>query len=217
MSFSDNEIKERAFEIFRILKDVYPDAKPLLNYCNAFELLVGTVLAAQCTDARVNQVTPRLFERCPTPAEMLCLPQQELEAIIRPTGFFRNKAKNLKKLCFALSEKYDGNIPGTIEELVKLPGIGRKTANVIAGRCFGVPAIVVDTHFIRLSGRLGFTQESKPEKIEQALRAMIPEKIQTQFSTVINWHGRFRCKARKPDCPACEIAHLCPFPDKPKV
>jgi endonuclease-3 len=214
MSSSGNDTKERALKIFGILKDVYPDAKPLLNYSNAFELLVGTVLAAQCTDARVNQVTPLLFEKCPAPADMLCFSQKELEAIIRPTGFFRNKAKNLKELCFALSDRHHGEIPGTIEELVKLPGIGRKTANVIAGHCFGVPAIVVDTHFIRLSGRLGLTQESKPEKIEQALRVIIPEEIQTQFSDIINWHGRFRCKARKPDCPACEVAHLCPYPEK---
>jgi endonuclease-3 len=214
MSTSNSEKSERARKIFDILKKVYPDAKPLLDYRNPYELLIATVLAAQCTDARVNQVTVALFSKCPTPRDMLCVPQKDLETIIKPTGFFHNKARNIKALCFALSDKYDEKIPETIEELITLPGIGRKTANVIVGHCFGKPAIIVDTHCIRVSGRLTLTEETKPEKIEEDLRAIIPEEIQTQFSSVINWHGRYRCKARKPECPACEVRSLCPFPDK---
>jgi endonuclease-3 len=214
MSSSANENSARAAKILAILKRVYPDAKPLLNYRSPYELLIGTILAAQCTDARVNLVTPALFEKFPTPQDMLCASQAELEALIRPTGFFRNKSRLIREACFTLSEKYGGRLPDTIEELVTLKGVGRKTANVIIGHCYGKPAVVVDTHCTRVSRRLGLTAEKDPEKIERELRTLIPEKDQTLFSDVINWHGRFRCKARSPLCPACEIEHLCPFPDK---
>ncbi|RPJ05800.1 MAG: endonuclease III [Spirochaetaceae bacterium] len=217
MSTSDNARLEQALQILEILKKVYPDAKPLLNYQNCFELLVATILAAQCTDERVNKVTPALFEKCPTPGEMLCLRQSDLEAMIRPTGFFRNKAKNIKELCYALSNEYDGEVPQTIEELVKLPGIGRKTANVIAGHCFGKPAVIVDTHFKRVTARLGLTTQTNPDKLEADVRSFLPEQHQTALSDVINWHGRYRCKARKPECPQCEIRHLCKFKEKTTV
>lgn len=214
MNSLENERKERALKIFGVLKTVYPEAKPLLNYENAYQLLVATILAAQCTDERVNMVTPELFRRFPDARSMICAQVSELEQIIKSTGFFRNKTKNLKKLCFALIEKHEGNIPDTIQELVALPGIGRKTANVIIGHCYNKAALVVDTHFKRVTARLELTQETNPDKIELDLRSVIPESIQTKFSDVINWHGRFRCKARKPECEQCEINSYCPFPKK---
>jgi endonuclease-3 len=208
------DVRGRVLEILKILKKAYPDAKPLLNYRNPYELLIGTILAAQCTDERVNQVTPALFEKWPTPQDMLCATPQELEEIIRPTGFFHNKARLIREACFTLSEQYNGHLPDTIEELVKLKGVGRKTANVIVGHCYGRPAVVVDTHCSRVSRRLGLTANTDPVKIERDLRALVPESDQTVFSDVINWHGRFRCKARQPQCPACAIEHLCPFLEK---
>jgi endonuclease-3 len=211
------DLRARVLEIIKLLKKAYPDAKPLLNYRNPYELLIGTILAAQCTDERVNQVTPALFAKWPAPRDMLCASQQELEDIIRPTGFFRNKAKLIREACFALSERYNGRLPDTIEELVKLKGVGRKTANVVVGHCYGKPAVVVDTHCSRVSRRLGLTENTDPVKIERDLRALVPESEQTVFSDVINWHGRFRCKARKPQCPQCEIEYLCPFPEKTPV
>ena len=204
----------RVREILKRLKKAYPDAKPLLRYRNPYELLIGTILAAQCTDERVNQVTPALFAKWPTPRDMLCAVPQELEEIIRPTGFFHNKARLIREACFTLSEKYDGRLPDTIEELVKLKGVGRKTANVIVGHCYGKPAVVVDTHCGRVSRRLGLTQNTDPVKVERDLRALVPEAEQTAFSDTINWHGRFRCKARSPQCPQCELEDLCPFPEK---
>ncbi|HEQ72088.1 MAG TPA: endonuclease III [Spirochaetia bacterium] len=209
-----DQIRTRASNIHSILKKTYPEAKPLLHYRSAWELLVGTILAAQCTDERVNQVTPALFAAYPGPRELADASQTRLEELIRSTGFFRNKAKNLKGLAGALMSGYSGKLPESMEELVALPGIGRKTANVILGHCFGKPAIVVDTHFLRLSHRLGFSTAAAPEKVERDLKAIVPETIRTSFSDLINWHGRFRCTARKPDCPQCEIAALCPYPEK---
>lgn len=214
MNSSNTEREKRAFEIFNILDAVYPDAGPLLNYKNAYELLVSTILAAQCTDERVNSVTPKLFEKYPDPQSMLCAHVNDIEEIIRPTGFFRNKTRNLKKLGFALAEKYQGQLPDSIEELVTLPGIGRKTANVIVGYCFDKPAIIVDTHFKRVCARLQLTEQTNPDKIEKDIRSFFPESLQTRFSGAINFHGRFRCKARKPLCAQCEIISFCPYPDK---
>jgi endonuclease-3 len=214
MSFSHTKREKRALEIFHILKAVYPNARPLLNYKNAYELLVSTILAAQCTDERVNTVTPRLFKKYPDPHSMLEAREKELEEIIRPTGFFRNKTRNLKKLGLALVEKHQGQIPDTIEELVALPGIGRKTANVIVGYCFNQPAVIVDTHFKRVCTRLELTDQNNPDKIEKDIRSFLPQQFQTTFSGIINFHGRYRCKARKPLCISCEITHLCPYPEK---
>jgi len=214
MNSLESERKERTLKIFNVLGKVYPEARPLLNYENAYQLLVATILAAQCTDERVNKVTPDLFKRFPDARSMICAQVNELEQIIKSTGFFRNKTRNLKKLCFALVDKYQGMIPDTIQELVALPGIGRKTANVILGHCYNKAAIVVDTHFKRVTARLELTRETNPDKIEHDMRGIIPEDIQTSFSDVINWHGRFRCKARKPECEQCQINTYCPFPKK---
>jgi endonuclease-3 len=214
MSSLPTERKKRAREIYEILIKIYPDARPLLTHKNAYELLVATILAAQCTDERVNTVTPGLFARFPDAHGLVKAGEKELEDIIHPTGFFRNKTRNLKKLGTALVEQYAGRVPETIEELVALPGIGRKTANVIAGYCYQKPAVIVDTHFKRVTGRLGLTDNTNPDKIEKDLRAILPEEIQTGFSGTVNYHGRYRCTARKPRCPACEIKTLCPFPDK---
>ncbi len=214
MSSLPTERKKRAREIHEILIKVYPDARPLLTYKNAYELLVATILAAQCTDERVNTVTPALFTRFPDAHGLLEADEKELEEMIHPTGFFRNKTRNLKNLGAALVERYAGRVPETIEELVALPGIGRKTANVIAGYCYHKPAVIVDTHFKRVTGRLKLTDNTNPDKIEKDLRFLLPEEIQTAFSGAVNFHGRYRCTALKPQCPVCEIKALCPFPDK---
>jgi len=214
MNSSNTEREKRALDIYHILDAIYPDARPLLNYKNTYELLVATILAAQCADERVNTVTPQLFEKYPDPHSMLCAQVKDIEEIIRPTGFFRNKTRNLKKLGFALAEKHQGQIPDSIAELVDLPGIGRKTANVIVGYCFNKPAIIVDTHFKRVCTRLQLTAQSNPDKIEKDIRSFIPEQLQTKFSGIINFHGRYRCKARKPLCAQCEITSFCPYPDK---
>ncbi|MBN2353782.1 MAG: endonuclease III [Spirochaetales bacterium] len=205
---------ERARKILAVLRKVYPDARPLLDYRSPWELLMATILAAQCTDERVNRVTPVLFAKYPGPAELAAARIEELEEIIRPTGFFRNKAKLMREASRVLHEEHNGRLPDTIDELTTLKGVGRKTANVIIGHSYGKPAIVVDTHFGRVTGRLGLTTEKDPVKIERDLRALVPEPDQTVFSDVVNWHGRYRCKARKPLCLQCEIAALCPFPDK---
>jgi len=205
---------ERARKILAVLRKVYPGARPLLDYRSPWELLMATILAAQCTDERVNKVTPALFAKYPGPAELAAARSEELEEIIRPTGFFHNKARLMREASRALHEEHKDRLPDTIDELTALKGVGRKTANVILGHCYGKPSIVVDTHFGRVTGRLGLTTERDPVKIERDLRALVPEADQTVFSDVVNWHGRYRCKARKPLCPQCEIAALCPFPDK---
>lgn len=214
MDISNAGVKKRAYNIFEILKKDYPDAKPLLRFGGAFELLVATILAAQCTDERVNEVTPALFEKFPDPARMANAGRGELETIIRSTGFYKNKAKSLIGASNALMEKFGGKVPGRIEDLVSLPGVGRKTANVVAGACFGAPAIIVDTHLKRVAGRLEIATSQNPDVIETELRAVIDEKDCTRFSHTINFHGRYVCRAAKPLCPKCRVAHLCPYPDK---
>ena len=199
-----------------ILQREYPDARVHLHFRNAFELLAATILAAQCTDERVNQVTPALFARHPEPASLAAAEQGELETMIRSTGFYRNKAKSLLGMARALTERFDGKVPETIEELVTIPGVGRKTANVLIGACFGGPAIVVDTHLKRVTARLELTAESDPDRIEADLRSIIPEGKQTRFSWLIGEHGRRICVARKPLCERCPVRRLCPFPDKTK-
>jgi endonuclease-3 len=206
---------ERATAVVAALARVYPDAHCELDYRNPLELLVATILSAQCTDKRVNIVTKELFRVCRTAADYVALPQEQLEAIVKTTGFFRAKAKNIKACCAALVERHGGEVPRTMEELHALAGVGRKTANVVLGNAFGINAgVVVDTHVQRLSARLGLTKETTPEKIEQDLMKLVPRDSWTLFSHWLIWHGRRRCTARKPDCAGCEIAALCPSAGK---
>lgn len=197
--------------VIAALRRAYPDAGCELAHGDPLQLLVATILSAQCTDRRVNQVTPALFARCPLAADYAAIGQAELEAIIRPTGFFRNKAKALRGLGAALVERHGGSPPATMEALTALPGVGRKTANVVLGNAFGKAAgIVVDTHVARLAGRLGLSGHREPEKIERDLMAVVPRRHWTMFAHWLIWHGRRRCSARKPDCAGCELRVWCP-------
>jgi len=214
MVFSERERTDRALEIFRLLDGQHPDAGILLDYRNPFELLVATILSAQCTDERVNQVTKTLFGRAPEPAAMAEIPIDELEELIHSTGFFRAKAKSLHKASEILAKDFAGRVPDSIEELTKITGVGRKTANVIVGNCFNKPAIIVDTHFKRVVARLELTAETNPDRIEKDVRSFVLPERQTGFSYVINFHGRYCCRARKPDCSDCSIRALCPYPQK---
>ncbi|MFO7243812.1 MAG: endonuclease III [Actinomycetes bacterium] len=200
----------RARAINRALAEVYPDARCELDFDGPFQLLCATVLSAQCTDVRVNQVTPALFARFPDAFAMASAPREELEELIRPTGFFRSKATSLLELSRDLVERHDGEVPGSLEELVRLRGVGRKTANVVLGNAFGVPGITVDTHMGRLARRLGLTVHDDPVVVERELNALIERPEWTLWSHRVIFHGRRRCTARKPDCASCEIARLCP-------
>ncbi|MEI7938029.1 MAG: endonuclease III [Verrucomicrobiota bacterium] len=201
----------RLKKIIAGLKHAYPDAHCELDHSNPLELLVATILSAQCTDKRVNLVTADLFKNYRSAADYARAPLPELEQAIKSTGFFRNKAKSLKNCCQALVEKHGGQVPRTMEELTQLGGVGRKTANVVLGNAFGINCgVVVDTHVARLSQRLGLTEETAPEKIEQELMNLLPQEQWTMFSHWLIWHGRRRCAARSPDCPGCEIRTLCP-------
>ena len=195
--------------ILDLLDKTYPEAKISLDFSNPLELLVATVLSAQCTDVRVNQVTKELFKKYQTAADYADVPLEELEEDIRPTGFFRNKAKSLQNCGAVLVEKHQAEVPDTLEELVKLPGIGRKTANVILGNAFNTPGVVVDTHVGRISQRLGLTQQRDPVKIEFDLMELIPQEKWTLFSHQLIQHGRSVCKARKPQCPECPLLEHC--------
>ncbi|HEV2742085.1 MAG TPA: endonuclease III [Rubrobacter sp.] len=193
------------------LKSEYPDATTALDWENPLELLVATILSAQTTDVRVNAVTPNLFAKYPTAADYAAADPTELEEDIRPTGFFRNKAKSLRGMATALVEDHGGEVPQTMGELVALPGVGRKTANVVLGNAFGIDeGVVVDTHVRRLSNRLGFTAENDPEKIEKDLMQAVPKRDWTVFSHLLILHGRSVCKARKPACADCIVNDLCP-------
>ncbi len=200
----------RARRINRELAELYPYAHPELDFTNPFELLVATVLSAQTTDLRVNQTTPRLFAVCPTPEDMAAMDPQELEELIRPTGFFRAKAKSLLGLSAALRDRFGGEVPGRLEDLVTLPGVGRKTANVVLGNAFGVPGITVDTHFGRLARRFGWTTHQDAEKVEADVAEIFPKSEWTMLSHRVVFHGRRVCHSRKPACGACAIAPLCP-------
>jgi endonuclease-3 len=202
--------KRRARQVLDTLAATYPDAHCALDHKTPIQLLVATILSAQCTDVRVNLVTPALFARYKTARDFAAADQRELERLIAPTGFFRNKAKNIIACCRAIVENHGGVVPGTLEELVQLPGVGRKTANVILGNAFGVPGITVDTHVGRLSRRLGLTTRDDPVKVEFDLMALIPQTDWTMFSHRLIFHGRQVCTARKPDCPACPINRFCP-------
>ena len=200
----------RARRINRELALLHPDAHCELDFSNPLELAVATVLSAQCTDRRVNEVTRRLFARCRTAADYAGIDRSELEGLIRSTGFFRNKATSLIGLGAALVERYDGVLPGRLEDLLTLPGIGRKTANVVLGDAFGVPGLTVDTHFGRLVRRFGWTEERDPGKVEAAVATLLPRAEWTIFSHRVIFHGRRVCHARRPACGACALAPLCP-------
>lgn len=203
--------KDRVRKILKILSKTYPDVKTALRHRSPLQLLVATILSAQCTDKQVNQVTPALFKKLRTAGDFADVPLADLEEMIRPTGFYKNKAKSIKSCCKALVERYGGKVPKNIENLVKLPGIGRKTANVILGSAFGIPGIVVDTHVKRLSQRIGLTQEHDPVKIEFDLMPQIPKKDWISFSHQMIWHGRTLCHARNPKCPECPLLDLCDY------
>jgi endonuclease-3 len=199
-----------AHRVVQALAKLYPAAKCSLDYNTPVQLLVATILSAQCTDERVNKVTPALFARYPDAPAFAGADLSELERMIQSTGFFRNKAKNILACCRGIVDQHDGRVPGTMEALHALPGVGRKTANVVLGNAFGVPGLVVDTHVQRLSSRLGLTSESTPERIEQALMALLPPKEWVAFGHRMIEHGRKVCQARKPRCDACTLAAFCP-------
>ncbi|SRR5579871_2658463 len=205
-----NRLRTRARSITRKLAQLYPHAHCALHYANPLQLLVATILSAQCTDERVNRVTPALFARYPDAKALAEADQAELEKMILSTGFFRNKAKNIIACCRQLVELHDGEVPRTMEELVPLPGVGRKTANVILGNAFEVPGIPVDTHVGRLSQRMGLSKHSDPVKIERDLMTLIPRKDWTMFAHRMIFHGRQVCHSRKPSCEQCQLAALCP-------
>lgn len=209
------EIK-RAEEILKRLKKEYPFAKIALNYETPFHLLISTILSAQCTDARVNIVTESLFKRYRKPEDFLRVNLKELEKEIFSTGFYKQKAKSIKKCCSVLVEKFDGKVPEDFDALVSLPGVGRKTASVIAGNAFGIPAIAVDTHVKRLSNLLGFIKSSRPDKIEERLKELFPEEEWINLGHYLMSHGRKICVARRPGCADCIVGKLCPsfHPDK---
>jgi len=206
---------ERAAELARRLPRIYPNAHCELDHSSPLELLMATILSAQCTDRRVNMVTPALFARCRTAADFATIPQEELEGLIRTTGFFRSKATSIRGAARAIVEKHGGEVPRTMVELVALPGVGRKTANVVLGNAYGInDGVVVDTHVSRLSQRLGLTKQKTPEKIEADLVKLFPRDDWTNLSHWLIFHGRRRCFARKPDCLGCELADICPSAGK---
>jgi endonuclease-3 len=205
---SENRIEARA--IYRILTKTYPSIRCELDFKNPLELIVATVLSAQCTDKRVNKVTPPLFKRYKTAKAYAAAPLEDLEDLIYQTGFYRAKARHIKGLATKLVKEFDGKVPATLEELVTLPGVGRKTANVVLGHAFDVPGITVDTHFGRLSRRFGWTTSKDPVKVEHEVGTLIAEKEWTNLSQRMIWHGRRICHSRKPACGACPLAKLCP-------
>ena len=208
--------QKRAEALALELPRIYPNAHCELDFSTPLELLVATILSAQCTDVRVNMVTPSLFARCQKAADYASIPQEDLEALIHSTGFYRNKAKSIRGMGAALIEKHGGEVPRTLAELASLPGVGRKTANVLLGNAFRInEGVVVDTHVGRLSLRLGLTTHRDPVKVEQDLMKLFPRSSWTDLSHWLIWHGRRRCKARNPDCTGCELRSLCPSVDCP--
>ena len=203
--------RERVAQLIEVLPEVYPGAHCELDFKTPLQLLIATILSAQCTDKRVNMVTPKLFDRYRSAAEFAQSSPDELEEMIKPTGFFRNKTKSIRATTAAIVEKHGGKVPDTMEELHALPGVGRKTANVVLGNAFGKDeGIVVDTHVARLSEGLRLTKQTEAEKIEADLMKLVPRKHWTMWSHWLIWHGRRRCYARRPDCRQCEILRLCP-------
>jgi endonuclease-3 len=214
MSESLAEKKKRTGKILAILSETFPDAACTLDFKNPFQLLVATILAAQSTDKGVNLVTPGLFRKYPDAKSLASAAVADVEKIIKPTGFFHNKTKSLLGMSRALVERHAGKVPDDMDALTALPGVGRKTANVIRGAAFGKPAIIVDTHMRRVSGRLGLTDNTDPDKIEIDLQKLLPEDDWTRFSHTIVFHGRNICIARRPKCPDCPVVTLCPYPTK---
>ena len=209
--------EDRAWTVLERLREAYPRARCTLDYRDPLQLLVATILAAQCTDERVNLVTPGLFKRFRRPADYLAAPREELEADIRSCGFYRQKAKCIVNTCTRLVEVYGGKVPGRMEDLLTLAGVGRKTANVVLGECFDTPGIIVDTHCIRVSARLGFTRNSDPVRIERDLMNLWPRDFWTLYSHCLVFLGRTVCTARSPKCPQCPVNDLCLFPEKTKA
>ncbi len=205
---------KRIDDIIKRLEELYPEAECSLDYVDPLQLLISTQLAAQCTDARVNLVTPSLFARYPDAKAFAEADVHELEELIKSTGFYHNKAKNIIACCQRLCEVYDGQVPGTMEDLLSLAGVGRKTANLVLGDAFGQPAVVVDTHCIRLSGRLGLTVHKEQEKIEKDLRNILPPDKSNDFCHRLVLHGRAVCSARKPKCDRCTLSDICPSKGK---
>ena len=203
-------LTRRARRMYRLLAERYPDARCELDFADPFQLLVATVLSAQTTDLRVNGVTPSLFGRYPDARALAGAERADVEAIVQPTGFYRAKTDSILRLAADLVDRFDGQVPGRLRDLVTLPGVGRKTANVVLGNAFGVPGITVDTHFGRLVRRFGWTDEEDPVKVEHAVGSLFPRKEWTQLSNVLIFHGRRTCHARRPACGACPVARLCP-------
>jgi endonuclease-3 len=202
--------RNNALILLKSLELIYPDAHCALNYRSAWELLVATILSAQCTDVRVNQVTVELFREYPDPASLAVAPQEQVETLIRSTGFFRNKARNLISCASQVLARHQGEVPQTLEELIALDGVGRKTANVVLGNAFNVPGMVVDTHVKRLARRFGWTRSDNPDQIEKDLCRLLPPAEWTQCAHTLIWHGRACCKAPVPHCSRCAIVALCP-------
>jgi endonuclease-3 len=203
--------KQRALEVLVILKRLYPDATCSLNYETPVQLLVATILSAQCTDERVNKVTPALFTRYPDAKALAYADREELEKLVHSTGFYRNKAKNIQGACQKIMEEFGGEVPQQMEQLLSLAGVARKTANVVLAHAFGIiQGVTVDTHVKRLSQRLGLTKETDPVKIERELMKLLPQPDWENFSISIIYHGRAVCNARKPICSNCDLAHICP-------
>jgi endonuclease III len=207
----DDPIEERALEIIRILSETYPDAKVALRFSNPLEMLVATILSAQCTDEKVNEVTETLFKKYRACEDYLRVPEDELKGDIKPTGFFNQKATSIREACRRIVEVYGGKVPDTMEDLITLRGVARKTANIVLGNAYGkIVGIAVDTHVKRVSNRLGFTQQSDPDKIEEDLMRLIPKERWFDFTYVLIDHGRKVCVARRPKCEICPVNHLCP-------
>ena len=211
------EAAERVRKIFPILRKKYPKAKIALKFVNPLELLISTILSAQCTDVRVNMVTKDLFKKYTSAKDWVEADIKQIESDIKSTGFYHNKAVNIKGACTKITEQFNGKIPGTMQELLTLPGVGRKTANVILGNAFGIPGVVCDTHVIRLSRRLRLSTNKDAVKLEFDLAEIVPKKNWTLFGDLLIFHGRNICKARKPDCGNCPIAKYCPAADKPAL
>jgi endonuclease-3 len=207
---SKKKKRERVKNIFETLDPLYTREKTALKHRTPFELLISTILSAQCTDKQVNQVTETLFQKYKTPGDYVTAPISELEKDIRPTGFFKNKTKSIKGCCQGLIDLYNGEVPATMEEMLTLPGVGRKTANCVLGAAFDIPGVVVDTHVKRLALRLGLTENTNPDKIEKDIEELLPKDRWRRFSDILIYHGREVCKARKPDHARCRVFTWCP-------
>ena len=207
---ADSETRKEARAVYRILSKTYPEIRCELDFKNPLELIVATVLSAQCTDKRVNAVTPALFKKYKTAKAYAGADIHQLEELVFQTGFYRAKARHIKGIGIKLVEEFNGEVPSTLEELITLPGVGRKTANVVLGHAFDIPGITVDTHFGRLSRRFGWTNEMDPVKVERIVGELIPQKEWTNLSQRMIWHGRRICHSRKPACGACPVAKICP-------